>query len=375
MSIYHWLVILIVALSVLLGGNRKHNAAYIIVAFILLFCIQGLRDGATIGNDARTSYRDEFYSMENKEWDDLSGLRDWMHFTKEDEDFSGKNRNIALPRLMKLVSDLTDGDYQWFIAVVALIVLGALAFMIYRYSTSPVQSILYYLGILLFTFQMNATKQSVAMSLILLAFIAVVDQKPYRFILLVLFASMFHFPALIFLPAYWVAKMRVDKGYLLFLALLFLVTYFFRDWVVKTMADAYYNTEIETNSHLRFLANKVVVMLIVLVVALLIRPPLPEDRVYCILLELLGIAAVIQTFAGFSNVFERLADYYFQFSVLLIPMIFDRTEADRRYRRSPTADLISVFGPYIFGGFAIWRFLEAITNDEHFMPFRFFFDA
>lgn len=375
MSIYHWLVILIVALSVLLGGNRKHNAAYIIVAFILLFCIQGLRDGATIGNDARTSYRTQFNSMVDEEWEDLGGLRDWAHLPSGDEEESIRTRNIALPWLMKLVSDLTDGDYQWFVAVVALIVLGALAFLIYRYSTSPVQSILYYLGILLFTFQMNATKQSVAMSLILLAFIAIVDQRPYLFLLLVLFASMFHFPALIFLPAYWVARMRVDRGYLLFLALLFLVIYFFRDWIVKTMADAYYNTEMETNSHLRFLANKVVVMLIVLIVALLIRPPLPEDRVYCILLEFLGIAAAIQTFAGYNNVFERLADYYFQFSVLLIPMIFDRTVSDRRYRRSPTADLISVFGPYIFGGFAIWRFLEAITNDEHFMPFRFFFDA
>ncbi len=375
MSIYHWLVILIVALSVLLGGNRKHNTAYIIVAFVLLFCIQGLRDGNLIGNDSRTSYRGEFQGMANKEWDDLGGLRDWMHIVKEDEDFDGKDRNIAIKWMMKLVYDLTDGDYQWFIAVVALIILGVEAYLIQKYSPSPVQSILYYLGLLLFTFHMSATKQSIAMSLILLAFTGIVDKKPFRFVLLVLLASMFHFPALIFLPAYWVTRMRVDRGYLLFLAVLFLVTYFFRNWIVKTMADAYYNTEINTNSHLRFLANKVVVMLIVLVVALLIRPPLPEDRVYCSLLQMLGIAAVIQTFAGYNNVFERLADYYFQFSVLLIPMIFDRTESDRLYRRSPTADLVSVFGPYIFGGFAIWRFLEAITNDEHFTPFRFFFDA
>lgn len=373
MSIYHWLVILIILLSVLLRGNRKQNTTYIVIVFLLMFCIQGLRDAAKIGNDSRVTYRDEFHSMGARTWEDLGTLGDWANFSQDSEEMSGQNRNVALRWMMKLVYDWTDGDYQWFIAIVAVIVLTAEAVLIQKYSPSPVQSTLYYLGLLYFLIHMSTTKQAMAMSFVLLSFIAIIDKKPLRFILLVLFASMFHFPAIIFLPAYLIANLRIGKGYLLFLMGIFVFTYLFRERLVVLMNDAYYSSEMDLTSDLRFLANKVVVMLAIIAASLVIRPPQPEDRIYCALLQFTGIAAVIQTFAGYDNVFERLADYYFQFSVLLIPMVFDRTGIGSRYRNSEIAGLACELGPYLFGGFAIWRFLDIITRDEHYSPFYFFF--
>lgn len=311
--------------------------------------------------------------MGSTSWDDLGDIRDWMHITEEGENFSGRERNFATRWLMKAVYELTDGDYQWFLVVVAAIVLCSEAILILKYSPSPIQSILYYLGLLYFSFHMSATKQTLAMSLVMLSFTAIVDQKPFRFILLIFAASFFHFPALVFLPAYWVANMKFDRGYLIFLACLLLVTYIFRDRLVSIMTDAYYSSEIYTGSRIRFLANKVLVMLIIIVAALVIRPPQAEDRIYRALLHLMGIAAVIQTFAGYSNVFERLADYYFQFAVIFIPMVFEGVRTERRYLDTATTQLVCSFGPYIFGSFAIWRFLDTITSDVHFTPFRFFF--
>lgn len=374
MTIYHWLVILLVLLALLLRGGRKGSAVFIFLAFALMFCIQGLRDNRTIGNDSRTSYRAEFNMMGDKEWEDLGGIRDWIQLEQKDKEYSSQDRNFAIRWLMKFVYDYTDGDYQWFIAIVALIVLSTEAIVIYKYSTSPIQSILYYLGLLFFSFQMSATKQSLAMSLILLSLTGIIDRKPFRFFILVIVASFFHFPAIIFLPAYWVANMKIENSYLFFLAGLFVLTYIFRDRLVILMNDAYYSSEIETASSLRFLANKVIVMLVIIAVALLVRPPHHEDRIYCALLQLMGIAAAIQTFAGYNNIFERLADYYFQFAVIFIPMVFEGVKTNKRYLQENTVQLICDVGPYVFGSFAIWRFLDNIINDVHFTPFRFFFE-
>lgn len=40
------------------------------------------------------------------------------------------------------------------------------------------------------------------------------------------------------------------------------------------------------------------------------------------LLNLMIVAAVLQMFSGFDNVFTRLTDYYFQLLILYLPMMF-----------------------------------------------------
>ena len=354
-------------------GERKGNAAYIIVAAVLMFCIMGLRDNRTIGDDSRTSYKTQFFKVGEREWSELSGIDDWLQLDGEDSGRSGHERNIGLPWLMKLVYELSDGDYQWFIIVVAILVLGAESFLIQRYSPSPIQSVLYYFGLLFFAFQFSATKQTLAMCFIMLSFPAIVDRRPIRFLLLVICASFFHFPALIFLPAYWIGNMRLDRGYLVALAVVFLLTYVFRGRIVSLMTDTY-ETAINANSKARFFANKVLIMLVIIVAALLIRPPEPEDRAYSVLLQLIGVATVIQTFSSYNNTFERLADYYFQFAVIFIPMVFEKVETKRHYLQEQTLRVIRNLAPFVFCAFGIWRFLNNVTNDSHLSPFRFFFE-
>ena len=338
-----------------------------------MFCILGLRDNRTIGNDSRTSYKTMFFSVGERDWNQLRGLDDWLQIGGEDEDSGGHDRNFALQWLMKLVYELSNGDYQWFIVVAAIIVLVSESIFIQRYSPSPLQSILYFLGLLFFSFHFSATKQSLAMCILLFSFPAIVERKPVRFLILVLCASFFHFPALVFLPAYWIGNLQLGRDYLFVLAGVFILTYIFRNQLVGLMNDTY-ETGVNMNSSMRFLANKVLVMLAIIVMAFLVRPPDPEDRVYCTLLQLVGIATVIQTFARYNNTFERLADYYFQFSVVFIPMIFEEVTTKRRYLGTQTTSVVRQFGPFAAGAFAIWRFLDMVMRDEHLYPFRFFFE-
>lgn len=354
-------------------GEKKGNIKYILLVIALMFCVYGLRDAYSIGNDSSSSYLHMFQRMEDTEWKDIPALSDWLSTKDLGEERSGHERSVAFLWLMKLVFDWTEGDYQWFIGIIAFFVMIAVAQFVRRYSPSPVQSFLYYFGLLYYTMMFNVLKQSIAMAFVLFAFNAIIDRKPVRFLLMVWFASLFHFPALMFLPAYWIANMRLGRTYLIFLAILFALTYIFRDQLLEWMTDAY-DTEIMDTGR-RFLANKVIVMLVIIVAALVIRPPSGEDKVYSALLMLIGVAAVIQTFSTYNNTFERLADYYFQFSIVFIPMVFEDVKTKRRHLSERELRLVRQVGPYLFCAFAIWRFLDSSVNDPFLYPYQFYFQA
>ena len=374
MSVYHWLVILVVLLALLMKGDKKGNTKYILLVAVLMFCVYGLRDAYTIGNDSSSSYLHQFQRMENREWNGMPGISDWLSNEDFGEERAGHDRSFAFSWLMKSVYDWTDGDYQWFIAIIALFVMASVANLIRRFASSPLQSFLYYFGLIYYTMMFNVLKQSIAMSFVMFAFCALMDRKPIRFILLVLVGSMFHFPALVFLPTYWISKMRVGRNYLILLAALFIVTYLFRSQLVDLMKDTY-DTHVHDSSGMRFLSNKVLVMIVIIVAALVIRPPSDDDKLYCILLQIVGIATVIQTFAGYNNTFERLADYYFQFAILFIPLVFENVKTKRQYIQERTLLMIRTVSPYIVCAFAIWRFLHDTVNDPTIYPYQFYFQA
>ena len=375
MSVYYWLVVLVLLFGLLMHGERKGNVKYIVIAAALMFCVLGLRDAYSIGNDSSSSYLHQFQRMEDTKWSDLGGPFDWV---QELEEQNGReDKNAGLGYLMKLVYDWTDGDYQPFVTLIAFFVILANAHLIRRYSPNPLQSVLYFFGLLYFSFHFNALKQSVAMIFIIYSFDAIVDRKLLKFMLLIACASVFHYPALVFLPAYWIGNMRLGRSYVILLVLILVLVYLFRDNIVEWMNDAYYGEEsdhtVATNT--RFLMNKVIVMLVIIAAALVIRPPHPSDRVYCSLLSLIGIATVLQTFAGYGNIFERLADYYFQFSIVFIPMVFENVETKRQYLQPRVLSLVRNYGPFLFCTFAIWRFLATTVNDSTIYPYKFYFQA
>ena len=52
MSVYHWLVVLVMVLALLMHGERKRNVKYILIITVLMFGVCGLRDAYTIGADS-----------------------------------------------------------------------------------------------------------------------------------------------------------------------------------------------------------------------------------------------------------------------------------------------------------------------------------
>lgn len=357
MNAYMIMAVSVLLLALLMRGDLPKNKRYIIWACLLMFAVYGLRDAYSVGNDSSTSYLHLFQRMKDTTLKELRTNADL-------------NDNLGWYLFAKLGYVALNGDYQLFITIISAFVIYVFGRFIYRYSVSPVQSFVYYWGLWFYTFNFSALKQSIAMSLILLAFDAVLERKLLRFLIIVFLAMQFHFPAAIFLPAYFLIKLNPRRGFLVFVASAFLVVFFWRDEIMNFMLQFYYEGESFAGED-RFLTGKVTVMLLLVLFALFFKPPQKDNIVYSASLQFVAIATVIQLFSVYNNVFERLADYYFQFSVIFVPFIFDVQGSKRRDINHFT---ISTLAPYVLGILCLIRFNDSVTrNGSMLLPYKFFF--
>ena len=356
MNMYVGMMAAVLVLAYVMRGDKPENKDYIWLSCLLMFVLCGMRDVYNIGIDSASSYVSIFRGLGEMDWKDIP-----------------QGNNMGFTYLLKLCHTLTGGDYQRFYMLYTAFFMVIFGRFVSKYSPNPVQSFCYFWGLLCYIFLFDGIKQGIAMGFITLAFDAIVEKKPLRFTLLVSIAWWFHAPALVFAPAYLIAMMKPGRMYLLFLAALLAFTYKFQDQLLELMLE-FYDTTIY-DYEMRFLANKAIIMLGIVAAALILRPPEEEDRVYGILLQFMGIAIVIQTFASYNNTFERLANYYFQFCVVFIPLVFQTDTRRSQLLDIKTEAMAKQLAPWAFCAFGVWRFANYIqANDWLWLPYRFFFE-
>lgn len=346
-------MLFILLMAILIRDRGK----YLIVVCSAMFAVYGLHKATAIGIDSASSYIHIFNASGSINYGDIS------------------LRNIGFEYFTKFFHHLSRGNYQLYITTIAAFVSYSFYRFIKKYSVNPLLSIMWYFGMLYYIFMFSAVKQSIAMSILLYAFDALMDRKMIRYVIIVLVATLFHGPALVLLPAYWLSEVRIGKDYLLLIVIVLSITYIFRSKILQFMFLFYESGETLAFEP-KFIGGKVIYMLIVIAIAIALRTPKQENRLYSTMLIFAGIAVVLQTFCYYNNIFERLADYYYQFSVLLIPLIFEKVgETNGLVKFDPrSAKIVRIFGSLLIMSFAIWRFYEYInvTASLYFLPFKFF---
>lgn len=241
-------------------------------------------------------------------------------------------RNFGFAWISKFLSQISDGDFQLLLIFIAVVTEIALAIIIYRYSPAPWLSYLLWNCFSFYVFGFSAIKQALAMGILMLAFTGIMEEKPRKFYLWTLLAGCIHTPALIFLPAYWIAKNRLSGKKVLLYGIASVLIFAFRNPIVTFISQFYYDeTDFGVNDRLggRFL------MIVALLLAGLILRGF-RGKYFSKLFNLMVVAAVLQMFSGFDNIFTRLTDYYFQFMILYLPMMF-YPERDELLERAPTS--------------------------------------
>lgn len=265
--------------------------------------------------------------------------------------------------------------------LIAALVAGALGILVYRYSPSPFWSYVIYLAMGFYIFTLSGLKQAIAMAFIIFAMMAVFQRRPLQFLVWVSIATLFHTPAMVFLIVYPWANKKVDISYVLIVLVGLFLIFRFRNEIMKTMMDFYYEDEIAFEAQ-GVIGFKVVFMVIIMIAALVFRPLRKHDVIYRQVFNVMLIAAVVQSFSVYDNVFTRLADYFYQFVVLFIPMMLEPgSEQAERYPNhrkkirywTPRTTMFIQAGVLMF---SVWYYFKQVEGSAALLDgFSFFWEV
>lgn len=305
-EIYWFIAIAAIVLGLLLPQQGRKKIYYIVIMAAIHTFVCGFRYQYLTGD--LQAYHNVYVTLPQYGW-----------FSDE---VIQEGRNTGFYMFMKLIAMLTGGNYQAFLFVVAVIIEVAVALLIYKYSPRPWLSYLVWNCVGFYIFGFSAVKQSLSMAFIVFAMICILESKRVYFILSVLIAGFIHAPAFAFLPAYWLAKRRINMwmigGYIAAAGIIFA----FRDQIVVFISEYYY--EESTMEILNFgtegLGGRFFLIVLILICGALLKGF--REKEFEGLFHVIVISAIFQMFSVYNNVFTRFADYYFQFSILFIPLIF-----------------------------------------------------
>lgn len=215
---------------------------------------------------------------------------------------------------------------QGFLALTAALTLVPVAITVSRFSKMPMFSLYLYATVGFYAFAFSGLRQALSVAICFFALRAIKDRRLWRFLLIVGFASMFHQSALVFLPAYWIYRIKARPLDLVYGVVGLALVWIFRSPIYAFLFGLYRDTEAtedQTGAVTLFLA-----LLLVWVAALVLHPPQDdpsdEDRLVTGTRNFLYVAVLFQSLASVSFLVGRVGQYYLIFIILLLPQLLKR---------------------------------------------------
>lgn len=307
----YWLVVAaVLLLGALMPQQGRKRKYYILTMAILHAFICGFRYQFMHGDLMK--YNTMFHEIRQFDYFSDYAFNDWV--------------NTGFLWLQKFIADATGGDFQVLLIVISIVVEAAVAVLVLKYSPRPWLSYLVWNCMGFYIFGFSGIKQALAMALVMLASTGILDKKPMKFLILSLIAGFIHFPAFAFLPAYLIANLRVKLSTIIGYVVAIIIIYLFRDPIVLFVTDIYYEEGSIVLGNADTLGGRFFMVVVILVMGIALKGF--GDRKFEKLFNLLLVAAVFQMFSGFNHVFTRFADYYFQFSILYLPIMVSSETTD-----------------------------------------------
>jgi hypothetical protein len=244
-----------------------------------------------------------------------------------------------------------------------------------KYSPYPLFSFL-----LLLSYSINSSgfgyRQDLAIAITFFSLYYIINNKVYHFIALVIIATFFHQSAIVFLPAYWIAKINWNRKKILILFFFLTIIYFLTNSVSDIAAiysdtaemkvSAY--TELDEDQKTMGKGDPIILLikglsnrLVLFIPALLLFYKNKENVVFKGILNIFifGISLYV-IFSPLGAVFLRFSRYFDIFHILLIPLA---VYFSKGYTR------IFLFLFYLI--FCIIKFSLVLLNDENvYVPYK-----
>lgn len=289
--------------------------------------------------------------------------------------------NIGI-RLFFRGSSAVGLSYDVCIFIIAAFAAVTLGILIYRYSPIPYWSYLMYIAMGFYMFTFSGLKQTIAMGFICISFTYLVEGKFKKFLLWTLIGALFHAPALIFLVVYPISKKKIDWKYAVMILVTVAAIFIFKNQIIDLLSEAYYSEEGKFDASGSMVGGRVIMMVLIIIMGIIMRPIRSNDGIYCKVFNIMVMAAILQLFSAYDNVFTRLADYYYQFIVLFLPLVLE--PGDRRIEADPSLAIEDVVFhdrtvyfclSIVITAFALWYYDSYIKGSAVMLSdFKFFWE-
>ncbi len=287
MSYYAGLLIFLFAIYFLteqMNNKERGRKVFFLLACLAVVLFQGFRS-FTVGTDL-VNYIPDYLRI------GAAGFNGDLEY---------KNYEVGYVVLNKLLY-MIGLDERGFLFVVTAIIQIPIFYTMYRYSEIPMMGILWYFAFGRFIMTFSGIRQSIAMSICFLAYYFIKERKVLFFIILILFASLFHTSALFCLILYPLYYMKLDRRKVFFVIALLVVVYVFRGRLFYLFSSLYYGEARETSTTGAY--TMFITYLLIYLISFLGNRE--DDKDYIGMRNILFVLVMVYSFASIHDYVTRI---------------------------------------------------------------------
>lgn len=252
---------------------------------------------------------------------------------------------VGFKALTYIYTRITD-NRTGYLFIISLLSLIPLLRMIYRNSNQPIYSLILYVCLDFYTFTFSGLRQAIALGLIYCSYFYIKKKKLIRFLALVWLAGLFHKSAYIFIPAYFLYGIKLNKTKIFLWGGATLLFYIFRVQIFNFFITNFYNSYevVETNAFMWMLFCFSSVLFCCCFYKKVIKDNEESNGLF--MLSMSGATILLFTTVG-TNVL-RVANYYYVFIILLIPEVLQRISNYKIRVLVKLVLIVLIFSIYIY---------------------------
>lgn len=306
------LLFIITVYAIVLLAKKAKSKFFLWLACIIMVCVAGLRHGFI---DTR-AYRQGFVNM------DISAVFDWTFFKETDNSSKG----FAL--ITATIKAFTNNS-QVYLFILSLITIICLFWGIVKHIPNVELGIFLFVATGCYLGTMNGVRQYLAAA-ILFFFLPkwLEEKKPWKCLSLILLTSTIHASTLIFIPLYFVARLKVwGKGTWWLLIIGIFVGLFFNTGFGQIIAETLDGTTFERYENMLIAGDTSIniVRVFVNAVPLVLSFVLKENKekqtpIYTVMFNMTVINFLVGIFATHMVYFYRLSAYFTPYMIVFLCM-------------------------------------------------------
>ena len=226
----------------------------------------------------------------------------------------------------KFFNELGFSVEMW-MGIIAIVFAVCFSYLTFKHSKNSWLSLVV-LFALHFSFTLTGLRQTMALAFICLAFHCILSKKPIKFTLFVLIACLFHSSAIICLPAYLIAKQKINFKQVIYIVGFFIAANFAPGIIRNIIAEVAWNEQMEyyIDRTVALSWSGFIIELLILIFCLFVRNNISEENIVDkekidMLINCLTISVCFLSVSTVVAEAFRISLYYSIANTILIPNI------------------------------------------------------